>query len=360
MAIIPAPVPRMSFSPLRRSACLFLLLWCSAGMAVAQQVDLYEGEAPVDSQSAEHRAAALPRALAQVLVKVSGDPGIASSAVGLSEAASLMQRYRYRQDTVMQNGVPTLKTVLIAQFDRSAVDAMVGRSGHAVWPSPRPRPILWLAIDDGRGARLVGEAQASAVAALVRRGSERGLGFSFPQADLQDQTVGGADAIWRNDFTAVRNAAARYGAAPVLVGKMQRGAGGWTADWALLDGGTGARRWSATDADATVVLAAGADGTASSLARGFVADIMSGPAGDYDVVVTGLTGANDYGRVMQYLQALPIVQTITVTEVAADQLGLKLGLRAGVEGLVRLVERGGVLKPVPAAGGSPPAFALQP
>jgi hypothetical protein len=350
----------MFLPSLLRPFAFLLVLTCWASLAAAQGVDLYEGEAPVDSQSAEHRAAALPRALAQVLVKVSGDPGIASSAVGLSDAASLMQRYRYRQDTIMQNGVPTLKTVLIAQFDRAAVDAMVGRSGHSVWPSPRPRPILWLAIDDGRGARLVGEAQSSAVAALVRRGSERGLGFSFPQADLQDQTVGGADAVWRSDFTAVRSAAARYGAAPVLVGKMQRGGSGWTADWALLDGGSGVRRWSATDADATAVLAAGADGAASSLARGFVAEIMSGPAGDYDIVVTGLVDADDYGRVMQYLQALPIVQTITVTEVAADQLGLKLGLRAGVEGLARLVERGGVLKPAPAGAGSPPAFALQP
>lgn len=326
---------------------LLLFLALVAAPLAAQDVALYEGETTVDSQSPEQRGAALPRALAQVLVKVSGDPSIvadAQSQGALSGAASLMQRYRYRQETVMQNGVPALKSVLIAQFDQAAVEALIGRTGHTVWPSPRPAPLLWLAIDDGRGARLVGEAQSSAVASLLRRGRDRGLGFSFPQADLQDQTVAGAQAVWRSDLGAVRSAASRYGAEAVLVGKMQRGASGWTVDWILLDQGNELRRWSSTDPDATVVLAAGADGAASALARRYAQDILTGAAGNYVVVVAGLAAADDYGRVVQYLQSLPIVQAIAVREARDDTLVLDLSLRAGLEGLARLIERGGVLR----------------
>lgn len=331
---------------LRFRLLLLSLLWLPALLA-AQAVSLYEGEATVDNQSPEQRAAALPRALAQVLVKVSGDPGVVAAASGegaLAGAAAIMQRYRYRQDTVIQNGVPALKTVLIAQFDQGAVDALIGSVGHAIWPSPRPQPLLWLAIDDGRGARLVGEAQASAVASLVRRGSERGLGFSFPQADLQDQTVAGAQAVWRGDVAAVRGGASRYGASSVLVGKMQRGAGGWNAEWILLDGGSELRRWSSVDPDATAVLAAGADGAASTLARRYAQDILTGEAGDYVVVVAALRDAGDYGRVVQYLQSLPIVQAVGVREASGDEIVLDLALRAGIEGLTRLVARGNVLR----------------
>lgn len=341
-----------------------LLLFCSLFLwlpAHAQEAALYEGETTVDSQSAEQRTAALPRALAQVLVKVSGDPAVVAAANAdgaLGGAPSLMQRYRYRQDTVMNNGVPALKTVLIAQFDQAAVDALIGSVGHTIWPSPRPKPLLWLAIDDGRGARLVGDAQSSAVGSLLRRGGERGLGFAFPKADMQDQTVAGAQAVWRGDVTAVRSAAARYGATSVLIGKMQRGAGGWSTEWILLDGSSELRRWSSVDADATAVLAAGADGAASTFARRYAQDILTGDAGDYVVVIAALQGADDYGRVLQYLQTLPIVQTVGVREVSDDGLVLDLALRTGMEGLTRLIERGGVLR-ADGMRADAPVFALQ-
>lgn len=341
-----------------------ILLFCAillSSSVHAQDVALYEGETTVDSQSAEQRAAALPRALAQVLVKVSGDPAVVAAASGenaLAGASALMQRYRYRQDTVMRNGVPALKTVLIAQFDQAAVDALIGSVGHTIWPSPRPQPLLWLAIDDGRGARLVGEAQASAVGSLVRRGGERGLGFTFPQGDLQDQTVAGAQAVWRGDVSAVRSGAARYGASSVLIGKMQRGAGGWNVEWTLLDGSSELRRWSSVDADATAVLAAGADGAASTLARRYAQDILTGDAGDYVVVISALQGADDYGRVLQYLQTLPIVQSVGLREVSDEGLVLDLSLRAGLEGLNRLIERGDVLRP-DGMRADAPVFALQ-
>ena len=128
MAPMPALAPRL------HRLILLLLLGVAVAPAQAQVVALYEGETTVDSQSAEQRAAALPRALAQVLVKVSGDPQIVADAQAqgaLAGASSLMQRYRYRQDTVMQNGVPAMKTVLIAQFDQAAVEALIGQTGQS-------------------------------------------------------------------------------------------------------------------------------------------------------------------------------------------------------------------------------------
>ena len=47
---------------------------------LAQELALYEGEVAVPSQSESDRNAALPQALAQVLVKVGGDAGPAAAA----------------------------------------------------------------------------------------------------------------------------------------------------------------------------------------------------------------------------------------------------------------------------------------
>ena len=251
----------MRVSPLLRF--VFLALWLCAGAATAQDDALYEGESMVDSQSEEQRAAALPRALGQVLVKVTGDPSAASDPAfqgALGRAAGMVQQYRYREDVVTQGGVPRLRSFLIARFNPQSVDALIVGAGRRIWPAPRPRPLLWLAIDDGRGPRLVGEAQQSAVASLIRRAAERGLQIAFPLADVQDQTLGGPQSVWNGDTAAVRDAAMRYGGAPVLIGKLRRGGSGWLADWVLIDGGTELHRWNGSNANAGAVLAGGADG----------------------------------------------------------------------------------------------------
>lgn len=340
---------------------LLIALVPGAGRALAQDTALYEGEAAVPDQSEGARQAALPRALAQVLVKVTGDANADSDpalAGGLGAAAQMMQQYRYRQDVVTANGVPELKLTLIARFNARAVENLVTRAGRTVWPAPRPTPLLWLAIDDGRGARLVGEAQAAAVAALARRASQRGFALAYPKADLQDQTLGSAQAVWREDLAAVQGAARRYGSAPVLFGKMRREAGGWVADWALLDGGSALRRWSASHAEAAVVLAAGADGAATSLAQDYASRILSGPAGDYEIEITGLASAADYGRVLHYLQRLPIVRGVQVRQATPERLQLQVALRTGIEGLIRLTEGDPVLQP-PGDASAPAVFVLR-
>jgi hypothetical protein len=351
----------MRVSPLLRFA--FFALWLCAGAAWAQDDALYEGESMVDSQSEEQRAAALPRALGQVLVKVTGDPSAASDPAfqdALGRAAGMVQQYRYREDVVTEGGAPRLRSVLIARFNAQAVDALIVSAGRRIWPAPRPRPLLWLAIDDGRGARLVGEAQQSAVASLTRRAGERGLQFSFPLADAQDQTLAGPQSVWNGDTAAVRDAALRYGAAPVLMGKLRRGGSGWLADWVLIDGGTELYRWTGSDANAGSVLAGGADGAASALAKHFATRILSGPAGDYEVMLVGLAHGEDYGRALAYLKRVPIVRDVQPLQAGGDMLRVKLALSSGVQGLTRLVANGGVLRPLDAPVDGLPAFQLEP
>jgi uncharacterized protein len=346
----------MSRFPLR---LLLPLLLLATGLARSQDSAFYEGETPVDSQSEAHRIAALPRALAHVLVKVTGDPAARADAA-LVDARGLLEQYRYRQDVVTEYGVPKMKTFLIARFNRDAIEGLAAGAGRSLWPTPRPRPLLWLAIDDGRGPRLVGEAQAGAVAALTRRAAERGLAFGFPKADLQDQTLGGAQAVWRDDVGAVRSAATRYGSELLLLGRMQRGDAGWNAQWVLVDGGVEVKRWSAVDADAAQVLASGADGAASALAQNYATRILSGPAGDYDIVVEGLAQADDYARVLHCLQGLSIVSAVAVQEATADRLLLRVSLRTGIEGLARLTQNSRVLQPPDSLGEGIPVFRLEP
>ena len=121
----------------------------------------YEAEVSVNSQGETERNTGFrPRACRPVLARLSGSRSVAAQpGVGqeLRRAKDFVSSYDYRQDEgVGPTGAPTFGTTLIVRFDQAAVDDLIATLGLPVWPMPRPKPVLWLAIDDGSGPRLVG------------------------------------------------------------------------------------------------------------------------------------------------------------------------------------------------------------
>jgi uncharacterized protein len=333
----------------RPFAAAFLLCLAALLPASAQELGRYEGQAMVASQSAGDRTAALPRALAQVLVKLTGDPQTASNPAlqdALARAPELMQQYRYRQlDPTHAGGA---RLALIASFDRAAVDAMLAAAGQQAWPEPRPLPVVWLAIDDGRGPRLVGSAQAQAVAALTERARTRGLRLNYPLLDLEDQREIDASRVWNHDTAAVQAATRRYQSQVALAGRLSRTGNGWTAEWRVLDDGRALDQVRVSDPDAAVALAAGADLAADALARQHFAQLSdAGPAGRHTVGIEDVRGAQDYARVLGYLQQLALVRATTPVRALDRRLLLDLDLGTGIDGFARVVDAGGTLQALP-------------
>lgn len=345
-------------------------LTLAGGQAWAQRVEgarasasgMYEAEVSVNSQSEADRRAGFSRALAQVLAKISGDRGAASKpgvAEELRNAAEYVRSYDYRQDEgVSAGGAPRYSTTLVVRFDPEAVNQMAGALGVPVWPEPRPKPVLWLAIDDGSGPRLVGARQNNVAKPLTDRAVARGYRLGLPQGNAAEQAVVGA--IWRGDTAAVARASARYKPDMQLVGKLYRNNGGWKADWIFVDGGRVLSEWSSEQRDARQALSSGADGAADALSRRYAkAPVDTGPAGDYRVVFTGIRSSEDYLRLSGYLQGLAVVRGITPLAAAGDRLELELTLSTGLAGLRRMASRGGVIEPDEAGDDGPARYRLR-
>lgn len=117
------------------TAWIVLLLGSSlmAATAVAAP-STYTGEAPVANQSEGARADALKTALADVVIRLSGDPGILARsqvATAVGAADKLVLQYRYRRDngTDEASGEASSQLVLVAEFDSIAVDRMLAGFG---------------------------------------------------------------------------------------------------------------------------------------------------------------------------------------------------------------------------------------
>ncbi len=346
---------------MRRSLFLMMLLTLCLPVATMAQSGLrtegdvatasgaYEAEVPVNSQADADRNGALSRALGVVLGKLSGDrsvmarPGVAQALRG---AKDYVASYDYRQDqSTSASGAPSFRTMLVARFREDEVDGLISALGLPLWPQPRPKPVVWLAIDDGSGPRLVSVQQANAARPLLARAVERGYKLGLPSGSAAEQALVGA--IWRQDTAAVARASSRYAPPMQLVGKLYRANGGWVADWVFVDGGKELNKWTTKDSDARRAMAGGADGTADALVRRYAkAGVATGAAGSYTIAVTGLDSAEDYLRLAAGLRENPVVRNITPLRASGNRLELSLEMTTGLAGLNRMLGENGVIVPL--------------
>jgi hypothetical protein len=332
-----------------------------------RDLTLYQAEVELISQGASERRAAAARALSQVLVKLTGDPLAAGNPVvrrALASAETFVSDSRASETSSDQEGntavggVPVYKTTMDFAFDPGSVDALVAGAGLRVWGSPRPRPILWLAIDDGRGARLVNSQQLNVVKPLAQRGLQRGLRFGMPAGSAVEQAA--AQTVWAQNPEPMRALTARYGVDVQLLGRVYRAGGGWTADWVLSRGEQELSRWSFSDPSPQRAIASGADGAADAIARRDAVLIDAGEPGQLLVELVGLRDGADYARAMGYLQTLAVVRALHIVEASPDRVRLQLDLAVGPQGFARFVASGDTLQADPLAPEDAPRYQLKP
>lgn len=344
-----------------RIACAVLGL-LAAGAVSAQRVEgdiaraqgAYEAEVPVRSQGEAERNQGFARALSQVLGKLSGDrsaaarPGVGQE---MRRARDFVRSYDYRQDEGVSevSGAPSFQTALVVRFDKDKVDGIMSALGLPIWPTPRPKPVLWLAIDDGRGPRLVGTGQSNAARPVLDRAVERGYRLGLPGGSAAEQAAAGA--IWRGDTAAIARLSSRYQPPMQLLGKLYRNKGGWKADWIFVDRGKVLSRWSSEDSDARRAMRAGAEGTADALVRRYAKrGVGSGTPGTYRILVTGLNSADDYIRLSAQLQKVSVVKRFAPLRASGETLELDLQLSTGMAGFKRLIDSDVLVAGEPMAG----------
>jgi hypothetical protein len=298
---------------------------------------------PVGSQ--KEKRSGMQRGLIQVITRLTGDTTVASNPVvrrAAGNVEALATASTFRQDAETVNGVPVYKTVLVVDFDPDAIDALVGGAGLRYWTAARPKPILWLAIDDGRGPRLVTGKQTNVVKPLATRGLERGMRYLLPAGTAAE--VAAVRSIVGLNPMALAPLTARYGNDAQLIGKVYRQPPGWAADWVMTQGGVELARWSYSDVDPRRVIASGVDEGANALAARDSVKVDAGAAGVYAVEVGGVNTQGQYLRLMGYLETLAIVRRIAVTEAVPGEVKLSLELAVGMRGFRTLLANGGVLR----------------
>jgi uncharacterized protein len=259
--------------------------------------DLYQSVAIVTGEGEAERSRGFGRCLEDVLVKVSGDPGLATDAGAAAlegHAADFVAGFRYedRMKTVPQTheqGTRDRPFDLFVTFDEAKIDTALRALGRAPWKPPRPRLAVILGIADATARYVLaadgerGEGQRQSLAAAS---AKRGLPLVIPS--LRQLTAQGIayDGLMPGENARIEGVEKEAGGDAALVGRLVwvEAMPGWTAEWHLSGQGRDAR-WQRSDTSFDDAFRHAIDGAAQILSNhgaplsDFTAPERSAPSG---------------------------------------------------------------------------------
>lgn len=332
-----------------------MLLWIllavlSAGGALAEVVqDLYAASVAVENQGAPALTAASRQALSEVLVKVSGSPGVLKSpaiASALGDARNQVQQYSYSRG---EAGEAPLWVRF--EFDGGYITDLVTRSGAPLWTANRPQVLAWVVIEDEQGKRFISwDGTPRQAKQLADEFSRRGVPVQLPVFDLGDLSSLSPDDAWQLEEAAIRNASARYNVQDVLAGRLAPSVDGNAAgEWRYFYQENRIDH-SVTVPDLQSFLKDGVNVVAGEMAARYAVAPSAGVEGGVLMSVSGITSYADYAAIVDWLENLEPVQHANVERVQGDRLDLRLQAQADATKMAAIIELNTRLLPVPDTG----------
>lgn len=344
---------------------------CLAAIAVALAVPpvlaapvsgLYEAVVPIAEKTEAARNDGVHAALAQVVIKLTGDRGSTQR----PEAQALMrdaQRYvrEFRFEDIATPGATKPLPALWVQFDPVALDPALSGTGLPLWGQNRPAVLVWLALEEGGATALIGPEDGRGYPELIQRQLfRRGLSSISPLFDLEDQNKITATSLKQEQVAPIRDASARYGAEAVVSVLLSHGDNGlWAGRFVLYFNGQNLS-WSLKGRNAEEVAAQGVDNIADAIATRYAhaAPVTSGPGQTVELVIEGVRSLQNYADLQRYLRSLRAVTAVNVSRVEADRVTFTLSTNAGLQVIADSIAYNATLRP--AADGAPGHYRLNP
>lgn len=339
--------PRVS--PVLRVGFLVLFMLPAVGNA-AEVANLYEAQVLVTGQGSAERAGPLKNALAEVVVKVTGDRGSAvhpKLALMIERAGDFVQKYHYEplpSAGAVEGGGSAYTHRLRVSFDPQAVNGALRGAGFPVWGRVRPLTMVWLAVQESGGGRYIVGADTGAdwQRPVLDGAARRGVPLVFPALDLEDQLAVSFADVWAGFQHRLAEASRRYQADAILVGRARQEEAGWRVTWSFYQGNN-SDQWESGGDTRGVALAAGVEKASDLLGQRFARIFALAEDNTVSVRVDDVRTLDDYARVTRYLTSLDTVASVQVARVEPTRLWLDVVIQSSREGLRQTIALGDIL-----------------
>ena len=322
----------------------FALVCYSIRSIAGDVLQLHRVVVPVTDRSEEEFTRGSSMALAQVLVKLTGNRQIGKrTGIGalLGRASSFLLRFGYEQEA--ESG----QLLLDAQFDEQALAKELKPIGVAIWAKERPDTLAWIVVDESATRHLIGGDEPGRLGdVLLERAEARGVPLLLPIMDVEESQ----HLIYAGDWDGLAATAlalsGRYGTPSVLIGYLRQSVPGfWDVRWKI-QVGEESFTWQAEGDIADLMIEDGVDSLADALARRFADPMMLAIADKFGLTVLGVQSVIDYARVVKYLESLDAVTDLFVRAIDNHGMFFDVTAQGGRSGLAQSISFGEVLAPI--------------
>ena len=303
-----------------------ILIMLPAGNAFSEPAGLYTGEVPVKNQYKLERNHALPLALEQVLKKLSGQGSFDDYPLVdpmLDSASSIVVSFHYRNvESILADNSVSDQLHLVARFAPAEVNQLLRKLQLPLWPAERQPLEIWVVVDDGMGRRIKPVEYAYAWQSMNEIAAARGQPVSWPQPDEEGVFPVDAQLLWggyTEDITGQDGAA--------LIAAARREGTEWSVRLNLAYGGQN-WAWRQHDVDLQQALSDSMQEAVNRIAEANTIAATDQGKWLHELTVTGIGGADDYRRCLNYLQNLSIVDRVSVTAASRGMVRFSLELNA--------------------------------
>lgn len=313
---------------------LLMIMMSSSNAQVVKSIST--ADVPLPNPTRQSFQKALPDALLQVLVKMSGNPAVMTlpdvqNAIP-TNVSSLVRSYSYHRRADAQGDQ---QLYLQVRFDQAALLHILRQSNQAIWRANRPLTLVWLNVQSSEGAQVLASGVNNAWSEDLRNNAfRRGLPYLLPAMDLQDQSLVSNNTDQPFNLDNLNLLAKRYDVSIVLAGDVTHAATGeWSAQWLLLLKGQ-QYRWNNT-ADSDYALVANAvDYAANAMANQFAVVDNQKMQSVVTLNVAGVNSLADYAKLNHFLKSLAPVASVTVNNMQSASVSVNVNVIGGAEALI--------------------------
>ena len=325
----------------------------SPSLQAAKTDNIYTSEILVPDNETRTRETFLPKALTEVLIKSSGNidiiknPNIAET---LKNAENLLLSYGYVTHSLgdNKNGL-----YLRAEFDENAINNILTKANQKVWDKNRPKILVWLNVPDLKSKILIDNqildqnSQHPAFFYLQNHSFRLGLPIIIPTMDAEETKNISEDAICNFDTKALETASTRYTSDVLLIGCIKKNMilSGMEGNWLLVLNNNNSEKFTTKGNDIESIIR-------NTMDNVFIALTKKTPLVKNNTVntpvtlhISGVSGLNEYARIIKYVQALDSVTSADILTVTENKIAIKIITTGNNKALETALQNGKNLVP---------------
>ncbi len=309
-------------------------------MALAEVLkDLYQVDIPIMLNDSEVDPKSLSKqAFTALLSKIGGVDSLKKESI----RKAIENPDRYVKQLSYHEGQDDQRIVKVS-FNEVLVDRLLIDAGGSLVAKERPLTLLWLVFEDSEGLHLVSPDTDPAFLKAMEQGfKQRAMPFLYPLVDLRDSAAINAEAISARNFDTIREASTRYHPERIVLGALKHTAEGWETTWTLVPMQSSALplEWAIQAPDQSSLFDKLVDRLAS-LPQPTTPVVQAAPRVIRRIAlhVSGVTGADDYAGIMQYLENTPFISKVRIVHLGPDTVQLSFSSTLAQDKLLKALSK---------------------